>query len=171
MAPKKDNLTVGGDVTLSNGGSISYADDVIAIIAGVAANEVEGVAGMCNAGGIGDIIGKNRNVTRGVKVELGTQETAIEIFAVVEYGRPVHKLAADIQENVRKAVENMTGLHVVKVDVHIQGVSFEKEKAAQVNLESGKEKTAVLTEAAAEKAEPAEEAAPAEEAEPEETKE
>ncbi|MBO2516317.1 MAG: Asp23/Gls24 family envelope stress response protein [Clostridiales bacterium] len=172
MASKKENLPVSGDVTLQNGGSITYANEVIAIIAGVAASEVEGVAGMCNAGGISDIIGKNRNITRGVKVELGTQETGIEIYTVVDYGRPVHKVAAEVQENVRKAVENMTGLTVVKVDVHVQGVSFEKEKAAQINLESGKGKTAVLTEAAEEtpaeapKAEEAE-AAEAPEASPE----
>ena len=129
MFAKKDN-TITGDVALSNGGSITYASEVIAIIAGVAASEVEGVAGMCAAGGINEKIGKNRNVTRGVKVELGTEEVSVELFMVIEYSKPIHKVAADVQENVRKAVEGMTGLHVVKVDVHVEGVSFEKDKKA-----------------------------------------
>lgn len=141
---KKENTEMNVDVALQNGGTITYATDVIAIIAGVAASEVDGVAGMCNAGGIYEMIGKNRNITRGIRVEQGTQEVAVDVFAVVEYGRPVHSVACDIQENVRKAIENMTGLHVVRVDVHVQGVSFEKEKAEQVRLEGAAE-TPVLT--------------------------
>ena len=66
MPSKKDNLPVSVDVDLDNGGTIKYANEVIAIIAGVAASEVEGIAGMCTSGGISDIIGRNRNITRGV---------------------------------------------------------------------------------------------------------
>lgn len=143
MASKKDNLPMNADVSLNNGGTITYANEVVAIIAGVAASEVEGVAGMVSNNGIGDMISKNRNVTRGIKVELGTAETAIDVYTVVEYGRPVHKVASEVQESVRKAVENMTGLHVVRVDVHVAGISFEKEKAAQGMLEAGKEKIAL----------------------------
>ena len=108
MLVKKDNAAA-GDVALQNGGSITYANEVIAIIAGVAASEVEGVTGMCAAGGINEKIGKNRNVTKGVKVELGTEEVSIELYMVVEYSKPIQKVAADVQENVRKAVESMTG--------------------------------------------------------------
>ena len=128
MAAKKENLPVDADLNLQNGGTITYANEVIAIIAGVAANEIEGIAGMCTSGGIGDIIGRNRNITRGVKVEIGSEEAAVDIYIIVEYGQPIQKVAAEVQENVRKAIESMTGLHVLRVDVHIQGVSFEKEK-------------------------------------------
>ena len=170
MSPKKDNLPVNADVSLQNGGTITYASEVIAIIAGAAASEVDGVAGMVNGGGIGDIISKSRNITRGIRVELGTQETSVDVYTVVEYGRPVHKVASDIQESVRKAIENMTGLHVVKVDVHVMGISFEKEKDVQ-NLAAGAAERPVLTAAKAEAKEEAKpEAKEEEKPEPEEEK-
>ena len=150
MAQKKETLPIRVDVDLQNGGTITYATEVIATIAGVAANEVEGIAGMCVSGGIGEILGRNRNITRGVKVEVGSQEAAVDLYTIVEYGYPIQKVASDVQENVRKALESLTGLHVVRVDVHVQGVSFEKEKqAAQSNLEAGRS-AGVLTEAPAE---------------------
>ena len=137
MPSKKDNLPTNVDVDLENGGTIKYANEVIAIIAGVAASEVDGIAGMCTSGGISDIIGRNRSITRGVKVELGSEEASVELYIIVEYGSPIQKVASEVQENVRKAIETMTGLHVVNVDVHVQGVSFEREKmAVQTGLES-----------------------------------
>ncbi|MBR0408833.1 MAG: Asp23/Gls24 family envelope stress response protein [Clostridia bacterium] len=150
--PKKENLPVKVDVDLSNGGTISYANEVIATIAGVAANEVDGVAGMSVSGSIGDIWGRNKNITKGVKVEVGSQEAAVDISMIVEYGKPIQKVAAEVQENVRKALEGLTGLHVVKVDVHVQGVSFEMEKKATENLLEASKKP-VLAEAAEPEAE------------------
>ena len=137
MASKKDNLPTNVDFDLENGGTIKYANEVIAIIAGVAASEVDGIAGMCTSGGISDILSRNRSITRGVKVEIGGEEASVELYIVVEYGSPIQKVASEVQENVRKAIETMTGLHVVNVDVHVQGVSFEREKMAlQSGLES-----------------------------------
>ena len=137
MASKKDNLPTNVDFDLENGGTIKYANEVIAIIAGVAANEVEGIAGMSASGGFSDILSRNRSITRGVKVEIGGEETSVDLYIVVEYGFPIQKVASEVQENVRKAIETMTGLHVVTVDVHVQGVSFEREKKAlQSGLES-----------------------------------
>ena len=141
MAQKKDDLPANVDVDLQNGGTITYASEVISTIAGVAANEIEGIAGMCISGGLSDIIGRNRSITRGVKVEVVGEDVSVELYIVAEYGSPIQKVAGEVQENVRKAIESMTGLHVVTVDVHVQGVSFEKEKKA---LESGIE-TAHLT--------------------------
>jgi len=109
------------------GGSITYANEVIAIIAGMAANEVEGVAQMVNNSSIADLFGRTKPVTRGVKVEVGSEEASIDLVLTVEYGKPIQKVCVDVQESVRKAIESMTGLHVVKVDVHVVGVSFEKE--------------------------------------------
>lgn len=143
MPSKKDNLPTNVDVDLENGGTIKYANEVIAIIAGVAASEVDGIAGMCTSGGISDIIGRNRNITRGVKVEVGGEEVSVELYIIVEYGSPIQKVASEVQENVRKAIETMTGLHVVNVDVHVQGVSFEREKKA---LESGLESAHLTSE-------------------------
>ena len=139
------------DLTPSS--NITYNSEVVSIIAGLAANEVEGIAGMCNVSGSG-IIGKNRNVTKGVKVEVGTEEVAVDLYVIVEYGIPIQRAAADAQENVRKAIESMTGLHVVRVDVHVQSVSFEQEKKA---LQAGAQKAALVSgEAEAEAEKPAE---------------
>jgi len=165
MPQKKETLPVKVDVDLQNGGTITYANEVIATIAGVAANEVDGIAGMCISGGFGDILSRNRNITRGVKVEVGSQEAAVDLYIIVEYGKPIQRVAAEVQENVRKALESLTGLHVVRVDVHVQGVSFEKEKkAAQTSIEAAKQQ--VLMEAAPS---PKAEEAPAEEITIEET--
>lgn len=137
MAPKNENLPVDAEMKLSDGGSITYANEVIAIISGIAANEIEGIAGMVTSGGFGDIIGKNRNITRGVKVEVGTEEVSVDLYTIIEYGQPIQRVATEVQENVRKSIEAMTGLKVVRVDVHVQGVSFEKDKReAQSNLEA-----------------------------------
>ena len=137
MAPKNENLPVDAEMKMSDGGSITYANEVIAIISGIAANEIDGIAGMVTSGGFGDIIGKNRNVTRGVKVEVGTEEVSVDLYTIIEYGQPIQRVATQVQENVRKSIEAMTGLKVVRVDVHVQGVSFEKDKReAQSNLEA-----------------------------------
>ena len=136
---KKENLPVKVDVDLENGGTITYANEVIATIAGVAANEIDGIAGMSVSGGFGEMLSRNKNITRGVKVEVGSQEAAVDLYIIVEYGKPIQKVSAEVQENVRKALESLTGLHVVRVDVHVQGVSFEKEKKANLNsLEASK---------------------------------
>ena len=146
MASKKRKET-GNDLPLNveqdmeQTHSITYASDVVAIIAGLAASEVEGVAGMCSVNG--SLMGKNKNMTRGVKVEVGTEEVSVELYLVVEYGTPIQRAARDAQESVKKSIESMTGLHVVRVDVHVLGVSFEKEMnalqagAGNAVLESG----------------------------------
>ena len=137
MSKEIDNLPIDAEVNENDGGTITYANEVIAIISGIAANEIEGIAGMVTTGGFGDIIGKNRNITRGVKVEVGTEEVSVDLYIIVEYGQPIQRVATEVQENVRKSIEAMTGLKVVKVDVHVQGVSFEQEKREiQSNLES-----------------------------------
>lgn len=113
---------------IDDGGKISFDDEVIAIIAGIAATEVEGVAAMSSgiAGGIAEKLGM-RNLSKGVKVEVGEKETAIDLYIIVEYGCRIPEVAWNIQENVKKAVESMTGLKVVEVNIHVQGINFEKE--------------------------------------------
>lgn len=110
-------------------GTIKIADDVVAIISGLAATEVDGVAGMSGgiAGGIADMLGK-RNLSKGVKVEVGDRQAAIDLYIIVKFGARIPDVAWSIQENVKKAVESMTGLEAVKVNVHVQGVSFDSGK-------------------------------------------
>ena len=109
-------------------GSIRIADEVVRIIAGLAATEVQGVVGMSSGvvGGIAEMLGR-KNMSKGVKVEVGEREAAVDIFVVMEYGTRIPDVAARIQENVKKAIENMTGLTVVEVNVNVQGVAFSHE--------------------------------------------
>lgn len=106
-------------------GSIRIADEVVAIIAGLAATEIKGVAGMSGglAGGIAEMLGR-KNLSKGVKVEVGEKEAAVDMFLIVEYGVRIPDVAIRIQENVKGAIESMTGLNVVEVNIHIQGVVF-----------------------------------------------
>ncbi len=116
----------------SEHGSIRIADEVVSIIAGLAATEVEGVASMSGgiAGGIAEALGR-KNLSKGVKVEVGEEETAIDLYMIVHYGSRIPDVAWSVQENVKKAIENMTGLKVVKVNVHVQGVSFPHERTEE----------------------------------------
>ncbi len=109
-------------------GSIKIADEVVKIIAGLAATEVQGVVGMSSGvvGGIAEMLGR-KNMSKGVKVEVGEKEAAVDMFVVVEYGTRIPDVAARIQENVKKAIETMTGLIVVEVNVNVQGVAFAHE--------------------------------------------
>ncbi|MCL6610983.1 MAG: Asp23/Gls24 family envelope stress response protein [Peptococcaceae bacterium] len=109
-------------------GSIKIADEVVKIIAGLAATEVPGVVGMSSGvvGGIAEMLGR-KNMSKGVKVEVGEKEAAVDMFVVMEYGTRIPDVAARIQENVKKAIENMTGLTVVEVNVNVQGVAFAHE--------------------------------------------
>ena len=110
------------EIVAENDESIKIANDVVASIAGVAVSEVPGVYGM--AGGITEIFGK-KGLTKGIKVEVGDKETKIDVNIIVEYGVRIPDVAFEIQNKVKKAVESMTGLKVVEVNVHIQGVSTE----------------------------------------------
>ncbi len=116
-----------GEVALENNANIKISDDVIAVIAGVAASEVSGVAEMSGgfAGGISEVLSGKKNLSKGIKVESGEKETKIDVNIIVEYGIRIPDVAFEIQNRVKKAVESMTGLKVVEVNVHIQGVSTE----------------------------------------------
>lgn len=107
---------------------VKIADEVVAIVAGIEASDVPGVAGMSGgfAGGIAEILGK-RNLSKGVKVEVGEKETSIDINIIVEYGVRIPDVAWEIQNRVKKAVETMTGLKVLQVNIHVQGVNIEKD--------------------------------------------
>ncbi|MGW4674094.1 Asp23/Gls24 family envelope stress response protein [Streptomyces sp. NPDC004324] len=109
-------------------GRTSIADVVVVKIAGTAAREIPGVYAM--GGGLSRTIGAVRdrvpggrpNVGRGVKVEVGERQTAIDLDLVVEYGVPITDVARDVRENVISAVERVTGLEVVEVNVTVNDV-------------------------------------------------
>ena len=115
-------------------GSVKISNDVVAIIAGVAATEVKGVVGMSGGitGGITELLGK-KNLFKGVKVDVGEKEASIDVFIVVEYGSNISQVSKAVQENVKSSIENMTGLNVIAVNVSVQGVSMPKETKTEVD--------------------------------------
>ena len=131
------------EVTLENNSNIKIADDVIAVIAGAAASEVPGVASMAGgfAGGISEVFSGKKNFAKGIKVEAGEKETRIDVNIIVEYGVRIPDVAFEIQNRVKKAVEGMTGLKVVDVNVHVQGVNTDAN-----NVEEEKEEDSNKTE-------------------------
>lgn len=115
--------------------SVRIADDVVGVIAGIAATEIEGVAGMSGGlvGDLSEMLGK-KNLSKGVKVRVGEKECAIDLFLIVEYGVRIPDVAVQVQENVKRAVESMTGLDVVEVNIHVQGVSFQSDREEEVRV-------------------------------------
>jgi uncharacterized alkaline shock family protein YloU len=111
-------------------GSIQIAPEVIEIIAGLATIEVEGVAGMSGGfvGGIAEMLGK-KNLAKGIKVEVGQKEAAIDVSVIIEYGFRIPEVASEIQENIKNAIHSMTGLNVIEVNVHILGVQFKSSES------------------------------------------
>ena len=112
-----------------NDGTIKISDEVIATIASVAVSETDGV---CNLSGslTGEIamrFGK-KNINKGIKVTTADGGTVIDISITVKYGIRIPDIAWEIQENVKKSVESMSGLNVLKVNIHVVGVEFEDEK-------------------------------------------
>ena len=147
-------------------GTVSFATDVVATIAGLAATEVEGVASMTSqSGGFADMFSRknSRNFTKGVRIDLDGNRVTVDITIVVEYGSPVPEVARSIQENVKKAIENMSGLDVHAVDVHVSGVSFEREQRTNAELEEQRRKMLAKSEEAEAPQEPVAEETPAEE--------
>ena len=118
-------------------GTVKIADEVVSIIAGLAATEIEGIAGMSGGlvGGIAEMLGR-KNFSKGVKVEVGEREAAVDLFIIVKYGVRIPDVALAAQENIKRAIENMTGLSVVEVNVHVQGVNFpeDEEKAEETRV-------------------------------------
>ena len=107
-------------------GSVQIADDVVATIAGLAATEIDGVYAMC--GNItNEIVGKLgvKNLSKGVKVVVEQGKVSAELAITVEYGYDVVEVAKQVQNKVKAAIENMTGLTVSGVNVKIAGVNIE----------------------------------------------
>ncbi|MBQ8304920.1 MAG: Asp23/Gls24 family envelope stress response protein [Blautia sp.] len=110
-------------------GEVHIADEVVAIIAGLAATEVDGVASM--AGNITkELVGKlgMKNLSKGVKVAVQDDTVSVELNLNIEYGRNILETSKTVQERVKSAVENMTGLTVTEVNIHIASVDMENEK-------------------------------------------
>ncbi len=127
MEENKNEEVIIEEITNESNG-IKIANDVIAVVAGVAVSEVEGVYGMAGgfAGGITEVLKGKKNLAKGIKVEEENGKARIDVNIIVEYGARIPDVAFEIQNRVKTAVENMTGLKVEEVNVHVQGVNTEK---------------------------------------------
>lgn len=116
----------GMNVEIAN--NLTISEDVIGIIAGIAAAEVEGVSGMTLGfvDGINQILGNNKKYSKGVKIELEGNNVVIDLYVIVKYGVRIPDVAFSIQNAVKSQVETMTGLNVQSVNINIQGVTFDK---------------------------------------------
>ena len=121
---------------------IEISNDVIAVIAGVAVSEVQGVASMAGgfAGGISEVLSGKKNMSKGIKVDVQEKNTKIDVNIIVEYGARIPDVAFEIQKRVKKSVESMTGLTVTEVNVHVQGVNTNLEKKEEKVVEKKEEK-------------------------------
>ncbi len=111
------------NINIEETGAVKISDDVISIIAGVAATEVEGVVEM-NGGitaGITDMLGM-KNLSKGVKVELREESVLVDLYIVIKYGLKLDEVGSKVQENVKNSIETMTGMEVEEVNVNIVGV-------------------------------------------------
>lgn len=122
------------EITSSDNADIKISNDVVASIAGVAVSEVEGVYSMAG-GGLAEVFSGKKNLSKGIKVEVGEKETKIDVNIIVEYGVRIPDVAFEIQRRVKKAVETMTGLKVSGVNIHVQGIKTN----TQENKEEGEE--------------------------------
>ncbi len=122
-----DKAQVSAEITQQEGGRIIFADDVVATIASLAAADVPGVAGMSGGvvEGFTEKLGK-KSLTKGVKVEVGQEEAAIDISVLIQYGFRIRDVCLEIQKATKTAVETMTGLRVVEINVFVQAVVFDQ---------------------------------------------
>ena len=121
---ENEELVTGTEEIALQSNNIRIADDVVAVIAGVAVSEVQGVYEMSGgfAGGISEVLSGKKNLAKGIKVEVNDKSTKIDVNIIVEYGTRIPDVAFEIQNKVKKSVKEMTGLDVLEVNVHVQGV-------------------------------------------------
>ena len=122
---KKEDVIEDADSNVEIDTNLNISEDVIGIIAGLAASEVEGIAGMTLGfvDGINQILGGNKKYSKGVKIELEGKKVRIP------------DIAWAAQNAVKSAVENMTGLDVVAVNINVQGITFDKKEDTKSDTE------------------------------------
>lgn len=137
----KEEITLETENVEGETSNIKIADEVVSVIAGKAVSEAPGVYAMAGgfAGGISEVLSGKKNLSKGIKVEVGEKETKIDVNIIVEYGSRIPDVAFDIQNRVKTAVEGMTGLKVVAVNVHVQGVNTESDKEENNEIDTENE--------------------------------
>ena len=130
------------EITVEGNDTVKIANEAVATYAGIAVSEVSGVYGMSGGfAGLTEALSGKKSLTKGIKVDVGEKDAKIDVSIIVEYGARIPDVAFEIQTKVKKSVENMTGLKVLEVNVHVQGVHAitekeEKEEPVEIVAES-----------------------------------
>lgn len=124
------NVTT-ASISNEGAGKVTFANDVIAVIAALATSDVKGISGMVGSAmsGFTEMLGR-KNLTKGVKVEVNDDQVSVDAYVVVNYGYKIQEVALEIQNSIKNAIETMTGLTVAEVNVFVQGIEMEKEDTA-----------------------------------------
>lgn len=124
------------EIDVTGTDTVKISNDVVATYAGIAVSEVEGVYGMAGGfAGFTEAISGKKNLSKGIKVEVGEKSTKIDVNIIVEYGARIPDVAYEIQTRIKKSVEAMTNLKVLAVNVHVQGVHKMTDKEKEENEE------------------------------------
>lgn len=120
------------EMTQDGLGKIEIAPEVIEVIAGIAASEIDGVAMMRGnfATGVVERLGK-KNHGKGIRVDLSNNQIKIDVYCVLNFGVSIPKVAQSIQDNIRQALFNMTGLETDEVNIHVVNINFDTQKEEQ----------------------------------------
>ncbi|MCL2322704.1 MAG: Asp23/Gls24 family envelope stress response protein [Oscillospiraceae bacterium] len=108
-------------------GIVKISEEVVSTIAYFSSLEVKGIIGMTSAGGINQLSLGKKNPSKGVRVTINGDNAVIDLYVIVKYGVRIAEVAKDVQTNVKKSVESLTGLKVSSINVHIQDVLIKKQ--------------------------------------------
>lgn len=116
-----------------NQGIVKISDEVVSVIAGIAAGEIKGVEELQQAGNnISQLLKGKKNVAKSVKVTLNEENAIIDLNLAVEYGVKIPEVVSSVQENVKKTVEAITGLKVEAVNINVQNIYLPKTEKEEI---------------------------------------
>ena len=122
----KENKNTCSEYNIEDVGQVQIAEEVIAVIASIAATEVEGVAKMSGniTSEIAAMVGM-KNLSKGVKIRIDEEKVDINLSLIMDYGVSIPKISREVQDRVKNSIETMTGLEVSEVNIHIAGIQME----------------------------------------------
>ncbi|MEH6858401.1 Asp23/Gls24 family envelope stress response protein [Priestia megaterium] len=121
--------------------TLTFEDQVIKKIAGIAANEIKGILSMSDGfmSGLTDRFRSTEDITKGINAEVGEKQVALDLKVIVEYGKNVPAIFSETVNNVKKSVHEMTGLEVVEVNMHVEDVMTRSEFEAKTDRDKEQE--------------------------------
>ncbi|MBY0028863.1 Asp23/Gls24 family envelope stress response protein [Priestia aryabhattai] len=121
--------------------TLTFEDQVIKKIAGIAANEIKGILSMSGGfmSGLTDRFRSTEDITKGINAEVGEKQVALDLKVIVEYGKNVPAIFSETVNNVKKSVHDMTGLEVVEVNMHVEDVMTRSEFEAKTDRDKEQE--------------------------------